>query len=58
MNDEFVDQDLLVTEESKAFIHDLIEKINFILDNVFENVPKKLKYSILFLGFHMIQKII
>ena len=32
-----------MTEESKAFKHDLTEKTNFIPDNVSENAPEKIE---------------
>lgn len=42
IDDECVNQDLKITEESKAFLHDLIEKTNFILSEIAENSSKKI----------------
>lgn len=42
IDDECVSQDLKITEESKAFLHDLIEKTNFILSEIAENSSKKI----------------
>ena len=43
-NDKFVDQDLAVSEESKAFIHDLIKITNFTSDILdYKNDDKKIQ---------------